>query len=215
MDRVVRIVLSVLVCNLLAGTAFASERVNDAEHGLSLVVPDGFVDLPSAMGPRTLHAYQRGNPTEGSFAMVELRSLGGTIGREPIDRAMVENAANQAARAQGAEISGFDYRKTKWKSFDLDLMVVWMGAGEDKVVTLAAQVPLAKQAVQVQIVGPATEEARIRQDLDAFLAGLDGKSNWLSEDERGEKISRLIGTAVGVLLGLGIVVWWKRRKRPA
>jgi hypothetical protein len=198
---------------LLAGSALAAERVNDAEHGFAFVVPDGFVDAPQAKGPRVLHAYQRGDAAQGSFAIVQMQSLGGTIGREPLIRATVEKAARAAAHLQGAEISGFDYRQVKWKSFDLELMVAYMGAGDIKVVTLATQVPLAKQAVQVQIVGPAAEEARLAQDLDAFLAGLDGKSNWLSEDEKSQKMSSLIGTGVGVLLGLGIVVWWTRRRR--
>ena len=198
----------------LAGPALAAApvTVNDAQHGFAFVVPDGFVDAPQAMGPHVLHAYQRGNAPEGSFALVQLQSLSGPIGREHLDRAMVEKAMHDAARLQGAEISGFDYRKVKWKSFDLELMVVWMGAGDTKVVTLAAQVPLAKQAVQVQIVGPAVDEARLRQDLDAFLAGLDGKSNWLTEDEKSEKISSLIGSLVGVLVSLGAVVWWRRRR---
>jgi hypothetical protein len=75
-------------------------------------------------------------------------------------------------------------------------------------------VPHANLGVQVQIVGPAADEARLRQELDAFLAGLDGKSSWLSDAERSEKLGTLVGGAVGVLLAVGFALWWSRRKRP-
>jgi hypothetical protein len=214
MPRVVRgFALSVLVVALLGGSARAAERVNDAEHGFVLTVPDGFVDAPEAMAPRVLHAYKLASPPEGSFALVQLQALSGTIGREPVDRAEAEKAMREVAGQQGAPLSGFDYRKVKWKGFDLDLMVVWMGDGDTKVVTLATQVPLRKQAVQVQIVGPAAQEAALAKHLDGFLAGLDGRSNWLSDAERSEKLGGLVGTVVGALLVVVGTVWWTRRKR--
>jgi hypothetical protein len=206
--------LALVVSSLLATPALAARHVSDPAHGFTLEVPDGFFDAPQAMAPNVLHAYQRGNAAEGSFALVQLQALSGRIGRDKADPAEAEKAARAAAEAQGVALGGFELRNARWKGFDIDLMVVTMGDADTKVVTLAAQVPLANQAVQLQIVGPAADEARLRQELDAFLAGLDGKSSWLSDAERSEKLGTLVGGAVGVLLAVGFALWWSRRKRP-
>jgi len=79
--------------------------------------------------------------------------------------------------------------------------------------TLSTQVPLAKQALMLTLLGPGANEAALAGELQTFLSALDGKSNWLSDEERSEKLGRLVGTIVGVVIGLGIVLWWRRRRR--
>ena len=76
----------------------------------------------------------------------------------------------------------------KWKAFDLELMVTQAAGGGRQFVILGVQVPLAKEAIQLNLLGPAAEEARLLGDLQAILSSLDGPSSWLTGEERAERL---------------------------
>ncbi len=192
----------------------AGATVDDAEHGFRFTVPAGYVDYPEGRGPGVLHVFAHGTPDEPSFSLIRIHALGGTIDRQPIIKETVERAAHQSVRGTGVEILRFDYRKIAWKGFELDEVVSFVDAGGDKkLLTMTTQVPLRKQALQLIILGPAAEEARVGADLQALLGSIDGKSNWLSDYERGEKLGRLVGVAVVAIGGLIFLVWLIRRRR--
>jgi len=64
------------------------------------------------------------------------------------------------------------------------------------------------------------KEAQADALLSELLAGLDGQSNWLTDDERAYRLGRAVGQLAifGALLVGGIVFGvrsWRRRSRPA
>jgi hypothetical protein len=216
--RSLRTYLLILAIPLLfcvhANDALAAPGVTlkDPEHGFSLVLPEAYVDYPEGKGPNILHAFARGNPGDESFGLLQLQSLDGPIGRDPLLHDAVERSAHESIKSSGAQIDGFEYRKIPWKSFELELVVTRISGGDKHLITLATQIPLSKRALQLGMSGTAADEARLAGEMQSIVASVEGKSNWLSEDERSDKISSFIGSGVGVLIGLGIVFWWRRRR---
>ena len=70
--------------------------------------------------------------------------------------------------------------------------------------------PLAQKALQVILVGPAGDEAKVSADLQALLASLDGPSSWHSDEERILQLVYVVSMVVGALGG----AWWWRRRSP-
>jgi hypothetical protein len=107
--------------------------------------------------------------------MISLQDLGGTIGREDLSKKQDKPA-------------GVTLEKTHWQSFDIDVFKVEETTGKVTNITLNAQVPLKPRAIQVSVMGPAAEEASLRQEMQAIVTSVAGTSNWLTPDER---VSRL------------------------
>jgi hypothetical protein len=202
---------------LTCARAYAATPVHDAEHGFSLTVPDGFVAQPAGAGagPRMLHAFMRGTPDDASFAALQIDNVGGTIGREPLDRAIVEKAARDSARQWGMEATGFAYRPTKWKGFELEIIIERLAGNDKKLVSVSVPVPLARQAIEVTLLGDAAHEEALVGELQTILASLDGRSSWLSDEQRSQKLGRLVGALIGVPIGIAIVLWVRRRRQRA
>jgi hypothetical protein len=206
-----------LVTLTLCATAQAASaaKFTDAEHGFSVDIPDGYGDAPKANDPRVIHGFVRGTLGEDGASMIQLQSLGGTIGRGPLIHETVEKAARASIEHSGIEISAFEYRTAKWKTFDVNVLVVRLHGGDKKLVSLATQIPLAKQAIQIYLMGPAGDEAKLESDFHSMLASLDGKSSWLSDDDRAKKLGELTVQALVVGLGIGFGIWALRRRRRA
>jgi tetrahydromethanopterin S-methyltransferase subunit G len=206
--------ISLMFC-VLASSALAATpvTVNEPEHGFTLVVPEGYVAYPEGKGANVLYAFLRGTPEDASFGILQLQALGGTIGRDPLVRATVERSTRDSVKSSGIEVERFDYRKIEWRSFELELVVTKMSAGDKHLVAMTTQVPLAKEALQVGLSGPAADEAKLVSEMQAVVASVEGKSSWLTEAERGEKISRGIGTLVGIVVGVSGVLWFRRRRQ--
>jgi hypothetical protein len=181
---------------------------------LALAVPEGYVEYPDGVAGPVVQAYARGKPEDPNFAVVQVQKLGGTIGRGSLDHEDVETAARNSVQGTGLEVKGFEYRKLRWKSFDLELVLTRLGGARD-LVNLSVAVPLAEEAIAVRVTGPAVEEPALARDLQTVVASIDGKSNWLSDGERSEKLGRLVGAIVGGAIGLGGLLWWRRRQRAA
>jgi hypothetical protein len=192
-----------------------ADTVTDARRGFSFRVPQGYRDFPAGRsGPKVLHAFATGEPSAEGTRLLRVEALGGVIGRGELDRPVVEQAARDSVKGLSVEVRGFEYAKLRWKSFDCDLVVTRLGAGGREVVTLGAQVPLAPEAIQLYLAGPAADEAELRATLQTLLGSLEGRSNWLDAGERAERLGRGMGTAVAVLIGLtALVIWWRKRGR--
>lgn len=195
-------------------TLTAGENIKAEKLGCSFTLPDGFqrTTLPVAGGQMEM-AFMRGRPKDASFAALQLGSLGGTIGRGKLDAKMVEDSARAALRGTNASITRFDYRATRWKDFDFELAVAQVSKENLRLVTFTIQVPLAPEALQMSMVGPAADEARLLGEVQAILASLDGKTNWLSTSER---LGRTVGALVGITVPIVVLLlFFLRRKRKA
>lgn len=198
---------------LLARPAAAGPTVDAAKLGFTFTLPDGFENTDANAGGATSGmAFKRGQPGAGSFAVLEIVPMRGTIGPGKLVRKTLEDSANAALRAAGATATDFDYRTARWKTFDLELVVAHIAKGTQRLVSLTAQVPLVGQAVQVNLVGPAADEARLLGELQSILGSLDGQSSWLSDDERSERLGKLVGFLVVGLGALTVAAVVRRRR---
>lgn len=187
-------------------------KVRDVGRKFSFTVPAGYQASTESVGGRTYHAFTRGQPGEPSFAVFHVTGLGGTIGRDAVVPAMVESAARSSVQGTGVELTRFEYRKTRWKTFDLDLVVARATNGEQRLLTLGVQVPLAIEAIQVQFMGPAGSEQRLLSDLQVVVTSLDGETSWLDDGERSERLGRAIGIVVGLGIAVPLALAWRRRR---
>ena len=125
--------------------------------------------------------------------MISLQDLGGTIGREDLSKK--------------DKPAGLTLEKTHWQGFDIDVFKVEDGSGKDAKVTFNAQVPLKPRAIQVSVMGPAADEASLRQEMQAIVTSVAGTTNWLTPAERVTLLSSGVGRlAILCLLVVGIVV---------
>ena len=139
--------ISSLLLVSLAAPAGA-ETLRDDPRDFSLTLPPRLANFPEAKTkPDIIYAYSRGAAEDGDFAVLIIEALRGRIGREPLDHAEVEKAASR----NGTIPATFEYRKVKWKTFDLDMFVMHAMRDDRKVVTVSVQVPLEPQAIQLVI----------------------------------------------------------------
>ena len=191
-----------------------ADTVSDARRGFSFTLPEGYVENPGGTRePKLNLAFAHGEAGTPGFAMLQVASLGGTIGRGKLDHKIVERSARDAVRGSGVEITKFEYRHAKWQSFELELLVTHFDKDGQALITLSTQVPLAKEAIQLNLAGPVEDEARLLADFQKVLASFQGKSNWLTAAERGERLGRSAGTIVGFVAGVAAVVFLFLRQR--
>jgi hypothetical protein len=195
----------ILVLALLALPPSAAE-VKDAARGFSFTVPEGY---EAASAPGALYAYARGTVGEGTFAMLTVSGLGGTIDADSkLNPAIVEAAAKESAAASGVSVSDFRYAKAKWGEHELDEVFSRASGNGLEAVSLTVQVPLKREAVQLVMIGSASDEAQLRAEFQSMLASFKGESSWLTEAERDRKLGEGVGRLVGFSLPmLGIGIW--------
>jgi len=181
--------------------------------GWSLTIPDRYREAPKT--PGALYSFAHGASADADFSAIQIQDAGGTIANEPVDHAVVERSARDSVKGTGVEILSFDYRKVRWKTFDLDVVISRMRKGDTSIVSLVTQVPLVGKAIQIAIAGPARDTDRLIADLTQIVSSIEGESSWLSAAERSERIGKGVGMVVGVLGALGLLSWWRRRARRA
>ena len=200
--------------------ARAGLRVTDEKLGATFAVPDGYEAAPAspppAAGQPAPLVFTRGQMNSDSFGVLQVVPLRGTIGREKMDRKIVEDSARAAIQGSGATMTGFDYRTARWNGFELELVVGRVSRQGRKLVTFSTQVPLVRHALQLSLMGAASDEARLDAEFQATLASLTGQSSWLTDEQRSERLGRIVGLVVGALVGGGLVfVLARRRQRRA
>jgi hypothetical protein len=196
---------------LTAALARAGERAAAPQFGFQLEVPDGFVRQPELVGGDILFAFRRPQKEGERFDTTILVSrLHGPLDREKRD----QNRNGVRARNPQATVS-----TETWKAFEIDVFRVPEPAGDFRVVTLNAQVPLKPEAIQVSVAAEEAREADAREVLRSVLAKLEGESNWLTDAERahrlGEGVGRLVcsGACCGfAVVGVGLLFWLAVRK---
>jgi len=194
-----------IVLALAAAHLNAGEVVSHPQLGLRLSVPDGFVQDPDRVQGQVVYAFQRppaGEQKLGTFIVVS--RLGGVLGREKLDPREV------ASKSPNVSLTN-----EKWKGFDLEVFRVPEQAGELRLLTFNAQVPLKPEAVQVAVIGEAGGEAELRNILQSVLSNLDGQTNWLNTEQRVNRLAEgttRLAITVGVLV-VAVVIWRAVRGR--
>jgi hypothetical protein len=206
--------LVLLIAATLARPLAAASTVSDSKRAFSFTLPEDYVENPGGTHePKLSLAFARGEAGEPGFAMLQVAALGGTIGRGKLDPKIVERAAHDSVRGSGVEITNFEYRQAKWQGFELELLVTRLKREGQALLTLGTQVPLAKEAIQINLAGSEADEARLLADFQTVLASFEGKSNWLTDAERSERLGKGAGTIVGFVAGLAAVVFFLLRQR--
>jgi hypothetical protein len=166
----------VMVLNFLPLQMYGLDYSNP-QLGFKARLPDNLDDVSIRVAVRGgLISLGKWNSSHTALIkMISLQDLGGTIGREDLSKKQDKPA-------------GVTLEKTHWQSFDIDVFKVEETTGKVTNITLNAQVPLKPRAIQVSVMGPAAEEASLRQEMQAIVTSVAGTSNWLTPDER---VSRL------------------------
>ncbi|MEN6452388.1 MAG: hypothetical protein ABFC96_18010 [Thermoguttaceae bacterium] len=186
----------------LAGTAEA-RTIKNAELDYTLVVPDSLEEVTP--NPGMLATFVRYDPARGIPDMVvSIKRMHGVLGRKHFD----------PSKAPIRGVSGASVRQQKWKGFDIDVLEGEVSQGGVMMSLRGAQIPLRTEAIQLGVLVPVGKEAEADALLSELLAGLDGPSNWLTDEQRSEQIGEAVGGMVvlAVLLFFGIRSWRKRRR---
>ena len=194
--------LLALVAGVLGAANARAELLQDARLGFTMTVPAGFADYPPGREQTgTLYSFVKGTPGSNDFAIVSIKPMGGTIGREPLP-------ASELPHVEGVE---FTVRREKWKTFEVDVLVGTARQNDAALLVQVAQVPLKREAIELAVTGPEARRRELNALLQTLLASLDGRSNWLTDGER----SYRLGQAAVVVLVLALGVWfvWRWRKR--
>jgi hypothetical protein len=176
----------------------------DSTVGFKLEAPNRFIQFPIPVGSsKVLAAFATSDPAAGvPDAAVGITRPGCLIGREHLQ------VSKLPANIPVHEAKVYT---TRWKTFKVDVI-----AGRQKVekATLAvrmAQIPLKPEAIQVVVAVPVEQEAKADGILQEFLANLDGPSNWLTDEDRSERLGYIVGMVI-MLAAVG-GYFLMRRKR--
>ncbi len=185
-----------LVLLLTAAASFAAPV--DDPRGFHFDLPEGFESI--APGSST---WQRGAQQSPSFAVLTLSGLGATIAQVPTDHAIVESSARRTAAPANIVIESFAYRTLVWKDLDLEVLETRANANGVTVFQLTTQLPFENEAMQVGILGLASNETNLRTEFDTFVRSFDGPVTWKTADQqRDRQLGQLLGAGCGLLLVL-------------
>jgi hypothetical protein len=201
------LVVGMLLCISCCAPAWGRTVTNE-ELDFRLSVPNRYIQLPSSGD--TIFTFATSDPTSGvPEATVVVQRLHGTIGTDHMDLA-----------ATG--IPDAHLLSGRWKTFDIDILAGHLSQNGLAFSVRGAQIPLQHEAIQVIVLVPIKLEARADSDLQEFLAGLDGPSNWSTQEYispqesgrlLGEGIARLAVTIALLAAGtIAIVRYFRRRK---
>jgi hypothetical protein len=180
--------LALVAWFLLCSTRLFAWTYTNQEFNFSATLPDGYTDVSGQARAKCLVAQQKiETTTSGHIETVILLDLKGAIGREDLSK-------------EGKIPANASLEKTEWKSFKIDVIRVIENIGGVSFVTLNAQVPLKPHAIQVSVAGPASDETKLRADLLAIVASVDGPTNWLTDEQRFSPKPNWIAVVVGLLV---------------
>jgi len=84
-----------------------------------------------------------------------------------------------------------------------------------KVISRSVQIPLKPEAIQLVVMGTEDQQALAVQVSETILRSVDGKSNWLSDEERSESLGQIVGLGVGGAIAIPIALWFRSRRKKA
>ena len=149
-----------------------SRAILDEGLGFRMEVPRDFVDNLEAQTGNMLHSFVCLGPVNPGL-VINVERLGGQLARGRIDREFY------AALRMTLPADAYIERATMpWKGHQLDVFGMHFSMDGREVCAWSVQVPLAKEAIQISVAGPARSNAACRKLLGMVLSGVQGISNW-------------------------------------
>jgi hypothetical protein len=190
----------VLVAVLILGCSFSAEAavLRNEDLGLKVGIPQGFrPNIDDPPGGDVLASYVRRDDRTNVAIALRVERLRGTIGRERLKEEEAQELLPRMGLPPGTTL---DIVEARWQGFTIDVMRMRTPNGY---LSLVAQVPLKPEAVQIIVSGSVRTEEACRDVLDEVLAGVEGKSNWLSGSERS---SRLLTGLLRLAIVIAVIV---------
>jgi len=155
-----------------------SQAILDECLGFRMELPPNFLDNPQPQPPNMLYSFVRLESAEPVFA-INVERLGGRLPQGALGSEFY--AAMRRSLPPGAEIERV---VLPWKGHQLDVFGVRFSMGGGAVCAWSVQVPLAKEAIQISVGGPADCSAACRELLGTVLSSVQGISNWDAPSSR-------------------------------
>jgi hypothetical protein len=169
---------------LLALLLQSSILHTNAHPAFTYRVPDPFVEFPegTAASQDIINCWKEVIPSFGARAPIVLciKRMGGVLARDTIVAAELPE--------------GSERRTFKWGAFTLQGVRAEEEREGGKAFVLVAEVPLRTEAIQVVYAGPANREDYGEVLMQYTLNTLSGQSNWLTREQRAERMGKAIGT---------------------
>lgn len=189
---------------LLSSGALAGPTVDDKALNITLALPDGFermTDFQPAPGVEVPYAFRRAGTGAEEPVCVFIQRLPGPIGRERIPRDRIGKKGIVELYTAG------------WKSFEVDVIVVRETHEGSAVLTYNAQVPIKPRAIQLMVMGVESDKPQLKALTAQLLGSLDGQTNWLTEEQRYERISDGLAKIVVWTIVIALVTFCLVRRR--
>ncbi len=176
--------------------------IRHAELGIEFSVPSGYEDLKAGAGePDLVFAFGRPNAEHtASDEVLVIRRLGGVLPRKesPDD-------------LRGADGEPLPMIRMSWKDFDLRAARLEDDVIGSTTTTWVVLVPTAPEAIRVTFSGESARSEELKRRLQEFLTTLDGKSNWLSDQEWRDRITKPIGM-IFIVAVVAVLVYLRNRR---
>jgi hypothetical protein len=195
--------LALLLCHL-AALSVAQGQIRNAELGFTIAVPEPFEVHPECAAQKDFvycWVDKSGEADVGSF-VVAVQRLRGTIGREGI-------------KAEDIDTSRTRLMSFRWKGFDIDGVRTTFDQKGVPVVSYVSQIPLRREAVQLLVLAPESQEERVAELMNSTLATIQGETNWLTREQRAGLLGKSFGKAGFVFLMIFLGVRYMRRRAEA
>ena len=189
--------------------------IRDTHRDFTLELPEGFVPAPDVLRrkPDMLYAYALGRrDSNGVSITLMIERLGRTL--------------EQGQRLQRSHIPkdlAGELMTAQWNELTLDGFLAQKKYGHRTYLAYHVQVPLKQEAIQLELVGPATRKEELDAILRQVLDGLQGQSNWTPVAAGGAGAGSgdvFTASPRTVIIGVAVVgslaaipLFWPRRPR--
>ncbi len=198
---------------------------SDPRGTFRFTVPSGMVPVPEeAKDPGIAWAWHFPVEDDGATPItLGIQRLGGTLPREHS-----EEKALRAIRS-APHIKHAVFSRGSWRGFKIHILETTITTPLGDMITMTAQIPLKREAIQVIVVSPPGKKAEAMKCLNETLASLEGDSSWArpagaeksgegptegSTEGSGHYGAFLLVIAGAIVIGGLIILWWLSKVSP-
>ncbi len=183
---------------VLVTSAVFARPVQNAAIGFSIDLPEASAELPRE-NANVLYSLKVPTGNEGALVLGVGR-MHGTLAR---DSHIKVDLLPKGSRLE-------DY---VWRGFHVEGARVPIDANGTQLISHRVQIPLRPEAIQIEVTGRLEDDLAAKDLLSQLVASVDGKSDWLSDEERSERPGQGIGGLVVILAAATYAVVARRRRK--